>query len=123
MAKQRAKSLRFNDEEEAEIRSYVELTGEPEALVLERVALRGLRQERLERGLLSYLETRDSIHAASVGGITRHALLREAAERGMVVGDTSADDLFRDLAQVADLLGQERLAEAVRAAADAHHAP
>jgi hypothetical protein len=71
------------------------------------------REERLERGLLALVGGMSSSEAAGIAGMDRHAFLVRAAERGAVVGDTEPATLLRDLSQVADALGDERLAAAV----------
>jgi hypothetical protein len=113
--KTRAKSLRFSEAEEAEIRAYVAGTGEQEAVVIERVAMRGLREERLEKGLLAYAGGAASADAAAIAGIDRHSFLNRALERGITVLDDSPADLVQDLSRAATLLNDERLAAAVAA--------
>lgn len=108
-----ARTVRFTDGEVREIREYAELTGEQEAVVLARASLRGLREERFERGLLAYLGGLSSSEAAGMAGVDRHTFLLRAAERGAVVGDTEPATLLQDLSRVADLLGDDRLAAAV----------
>jgi hypothetical protein len=71
------------------------------------------REERFERGLLALVGGMSSSEAAGIAGMDRHAFLVRAAERGAVVGDTEPATLLRDLSQVADALGDERLAAAV----------
>lgn len=111
--KSKAKSLRFSEAEEAEIRAYVEFTGEQEAVVMERLAMRGLREERLERAVMAYVGGASSGEAAAIACISRHAFLTKALERGVVVLDDQPEDLVHDLSQAASLLGDERLAAAV----------
>ena len=64
-----ARTVRFTDGEVREIREYAELTGEQEAVVLARASLRGLREERFERGLLAYLGGLSSSEAAGMAGV------------------------------------------------------
>jgi hypothetical protein len=106
-------TVRYTEDEVHEIRQYAELTGEQEAVVLARASIRGLREERFERGLLAYLGGASSVEAAGIAGVDRHAFLVRAAERGAVVGDTEPATLLQDLARVADVLADERLAQAV----------
>lgn len=47
------KSIRLTEEEAAELREYLAATGEVEATVLKRAALRGLKELRLEQGILA----------------------------------------------------------------------
>jgi len=116
--KSRSTSLRFTEAEGSEISSYIQLTGEQEAVVLERVAMRGLREERIERALMAYVGGASSSEAAAIAGIGRHALLTRALDRGINLLDDQPEDLFRDLGQAAELLGDERLARAVSKARD-----
>ena len=108
-----ARTVRYTEDEVHEIREYAELTGEQEAVVLARASIRGLREERFERGLMAYLGGASSVEAATIAGVDRHAFLVRAAERGAIVGDTEPATLLQDLARVADVLGDERLAQAV----------
>jgi hypothetical protein len=108
-----AKTVRYTQDEIREIHEYAELTGEQEAVLLERASIRGLREERLERGLMVYLGGASASEAAHVAGLDRHTFLNVALERGVTVGDDDPGTLLRDLAQAADVLGDERLANAV----------
>jgi hypothetical protein len=108
-----ARTVRYTETEVREIREYAELTGEQEAVVLARASIRGLREERFERGLLAYLGGISSFEAAGIAGVDRHTFLVRAAERGAIVGDTEPATLLQDLSRVAEVLGDERLAAAV----------
>jgi hypothetical protein len=108
-----ARTVRYTEKEVREIREYAELTGEQEAVVLARASIRGLREERFERGLLAYLGGLGSSEASAIAGVDRHTFLVRAAERGAVVGDTEPATLLQDLTRVAEVLGDERLAAAV----------
>jgi hypothetical protein len=108
-----ARTVRYTENEVNEIREYAELTGEQEAVVLARASIRGLREERFERGLLAYLGGISSSEAASVAGVDRHTFLVRATERGAIAGDTEPATLLQDLSRVAEVLGDERLATAV----------
>jgi hypothetical protein len=108
-----AKTVRYTEDEIREIREYAELTGEQEAVLLERASIRGLREERLERGLMAYLGGASSSEAAHVAGLDRHTFLNVALERGVAIGDDDPATLLRDLAQAAEVLGDDRLADAV----------
>jgi hypothetical protein len=108
-----ARTVRYTENEVHEIREYAELTGEQEASLLARASIRGLREERFERGLLAYLGGASSREAADVAGVDRHSFLVRAAERGVSIGDTEPGTLLQDLARVADVLGDDRLAQAV----------
>ena len=108
-----ARTVRYTESEVREIREYAELIGEQEAVVLARASIRGLREERFERGLLAYLGGSSSSEGAAIAGVDRHTFLVRAAERGAIVGDTEPATLLQDLSRVADVLGDERLAAAV----------
>ena len=108
-----AKTVRYTEDEIREIREYADLTGEQEAVLLERASIRGLREERLERGLMAYLGGAGSSEAAHVAGLDRHTFLNVALERGVVMSDDDPGTLLRDLAQAAEVLHDERLANAV----------
>jgi hypothetical protein len=108
-----AKTVRYSQAEIREIREYADLTGEQEAVLLERASIRGLREERLERGMMVYLGGAGSAEAAHVAGMDRHTFLNAALERHLVVGDDDPGTLLRDLAEAAEALGDERLADAV----------
>jgi hypothetical protein len=77
--------------------------------------MRGLREERLEKGLLAYAGGAASADAAAIAGIDRHSFLNRALERGITVLDDSPADLVQDLSRAATLLNDERLAAAVAA--------
>lgn len=111
LSMKRAKTVRFTKEEEAEITSFVERTGEQEALVLQRSAIRGLREERFDRALLAYLHGASAAEAADLAGLDRHTFIDRALDRNVAV---TADSMLPELARVADYLGDQRLAEAVR---------
>jgi hypothetical protein len=108
-----ARTVWYTEEEVREIREYAQLTGEQEAVSLARASIRGLREERLERGLLAYLGRKSSSEAAAIAGLDRHTFLVRATERGAIAGDNEPPTLLQDLSRAADLLGDERLAAAV----------
>ena len=107
------KSIRLTEEEAASLRRYVELTGEVEANVLKRAALRGLGDLRLERAIARYLETGDSHKAGEIAGIGRAPFLWEAMERGVQIlrGPSRMEDTLQALGTE---LGDERLIAAGR---------
>jgi hypothetical protein len=113
--KTKPKSLRFSEAEAEEIREYLQLTGEPEAVLLERVAMRGLRQERLEKGFMALVGGASSSEAAAIAGIGRHAFLNEAIDRGLPLLDDTPEDMYHDLMKEAEATGNKRLAAAVAA--------
>jgi hypothetical protein len=108
-----ARTVRYTEDEVREIREYAQLTGEQEAVVLARASIRGLREERFERGLLAYLGGSSSSEAAAIAGLDRHAFLVRATDRGAIIGDSEPATLLQDLSRAADMLGDERLAAAV----------
>jgi predicted HTH domain antitoxin len=79
------KSIRLTEAEAAELRAYVVLTGEVEANVLKRAALRGLKDMRLEQAILAFIRGASSTEAAELAGIPRAVLLWELGERGVPV--------------------------------------
>jgi hypothetical protein len=115
-----ARTVRYTDEEVREIREYALLTGEQEAVVLARASIRGLREERFERGLLALLGGSGSTEAAVIAGLDRHTFLVRATERGATVGDTDPATLLADLSRAAEFLGDERLATAVETVSRSH---
>jgi len=111
--KTKPKSLRFSEAEQAEIRAFIELTGEQEAVVLERAAMRGLREERVERGLMAYLGGASSGEAAEVAGIGHVAFINKLLERGIKLLDDRPEDMLLDLSRPAEVFGDERLMAAI----------
>lgn len=105
--------MRYTEDEVREIREYAQLTGEQEAVVLARASIRGLREERFERGLLAYLGGTNSSEAAAIAGLDRHTFLVRATERGAIAGDNEPATLLQDLSRTADLLGDDGLTAAV----------
>jgi predicted HTH domain antitoxin len=79
------KSIRLTEQEAAGLRSYVDLTGEVEANVLKRAALRGLKDLRLDQAILNYMEHGDSYRAAEIAGVGRAEFLWLAMERGVTL--------------------------------------
>lgn len=109
------KSIRLTDDEAAGLHELVGATGEVEASVLKRAALRGLRAMRLEQGILVYLERRDSYEASRIAGLPRAALLWELGERGIVLGDGDPIEFLDGLAELAESFSDERLKAALEA--------
>lgn len=103
------KSIRLTNQEAAELREYVAVTGEVEAIALKRAALRGLRDLRLEQGILAYLDGRNSSEAAQIAGLPRAQFLQVLIDKGItLLGDPST--LGAELEMLAQRLGDERLA-------------
>src|SRR6266581_1087850 len=81
------KSIRLTEEEAADLREYLEITGEVEAVALKRAAVRGIRELRLAEAIRVYLEERDSGHAARIAGLPRAQFLHVLADKGISVLD------------------------------------
>ena len=105
----RTKSIRLTDEEASEVRDYAARTGEVEASVLKRAMLRGLREMRLDDGVLAYLDTRDSSYAAEIAGLPRAMFLQALMDKGVAVLD-GPSNLIEELRALARRLGDPRLA-------------
>jgi hypothetical protein len=106
------KSIRLTDEEAQELDDFVRESGEVEAAILKRAALRGLREDRVDRALLAYLRGEGTVKAAEIARTPRAAFIDLLADKGIRVLDepsTLADEL--DL--ISRLSGDKRLAEAV----------
>jgi hypothetical protein len=121
------KSIRLSDEETRELDELVRATGEVEAAVLKRAAMRGLRDERLDRAVLLYLQGAGSAEAAAVAQMSRSRFLELIADRGITVLEApsgvpeelkAAAALFGDegLAAVADVVERRRTTAAASAA-------
>lgn len=105
------KSIRLTDDEAAELRTYLGLTGEVEATVLKRAALRGLRELRLEQGLMAYLGGQGSAAAAEIAGLPRAAFLQVLVDRGIALLE-GPSDLATELELLGQQLGNDRLRSA-----------
>lgn len=117
------KSIRLTNEEVAELREYVEATGEVEASVLKRSAMRGLRELRLDEGILAYLEWRDSAAAADLAGLPRAEFLQALVDRGITIL-AGPSTLAPELDLLAGRLQDERLAQiATQMVASNHESP
>ncbi|MBI2911256.1 MAG: hypothetical protein HYY05_03880 [Chloroflexi bacterium] len=99
------------------MRQYLALTGEVEAAALKRAALRGLKELRLERAILSYLEDRDSAASADIAGLPRAGLLQLLIDKGVTLLDAPST-IPVELEALAARLGDERLASAATSLAD-----
>ncbi|MGE0541607.1 MAG: hypothetical protein AB7R89_15640 [Dehalococcoidia bacterium] len=106
-----AKSIHLTDDELAALDDLSAVTGEPAAAVLKRAALRGVKELRLEQGLLVYLQGADSADAAAIAGLPRAAFLDRLAERGipLLAGPST---LASELDYLARRFGSSRLAAA-----------
>ena len=105
------KSIRLTDDEAQELESFVRESGEVEAAILKRAALRGLREDRVDHGVLVYLRGEGTDRAAAIAHLPRARFIDLLAEKGIRVLDqpsTLADEL--DL--IAHLSKDQRLADA-----------
>jgi hypothetical protein len=107
------KSIRLNEEEARDLEELVQATGEVEASVLKRAALRGLRDERLDKAMLHFVNGASSSEAAALAHMPRARFLDLLADRGVAVLD-SPSTVPEELEAVAALLGDERLAEVAK---------
>jgi len=107
----RTKSIRLSEAEAAEFSTYASTTGEVEASVLKRAALRGLKELRLEQGILAYLEGQGSTDAAAVAGLPRAEFLQVLMLKGITVLD-GPSSLATELDALTRRLGNRRLSVA-----------
>jgi hypothetical protein len=100
----RTKSIRLTEEEEAQLRTYVEVTGEVEATALKRAAMRGLKDMRLEQGILAFLNQQGSSEAAAIAGLPRAVFLQVLIDKGVTIldGSPSMAEQLETLAEVFD---------------------
>jgi predicted HTH domain antitoxin len=77
------KSIRLTQEEASAVAEYVRLVGGSEASLLKEAALRGLREIRLSRGVLAYLDGASSDEAARIAGLPRAPFLQVLMDRGV----------------------------------------
>ena len=108
------KSIRLTEDEAAELRQYVDVTGEVEAAALKRAALRGLREMRVEQGILAFLRGQGSAEAAAVAGMPRAPFLQLLIDRGITVLDDPST-MAQELESLGKELGDQRLVAAARA--------
>ncbi|MGH2457649.1 MAG: hypothetical protein ACRDIY_02145 [Chloroflexota bacterium] len=107
-APMRTKAIRLSEDEAAEFSTYASTTGEVEASVLNRAALRGLKELRLEQGILAYLDGQGSADAAAIAGLPRAEFLHLLTLKGVIVlGGPSS--LATELDALARRLGNRRL--------------
>ena len=116
MAKGGAHSVRYGAAEEAEVAEYVKRTGESESAVLARTSLRGIRGEKLDRAISSYLNHRDLVAGSEEAGLSRAVFIRELISRGVVIFDHEPARFRHDLTRLAERTGNKVLGDAVRAA-------
>ncbi len=105
------KSIRLTEEEAADLREYLEITGEVEAVALRRAAVRGIRELRLAEAIRVYVEERDTEHGARVAGLPRAQFLHVLTEKGISVLE-GPSSLASELDGLARRFGDQRLAQA-----------
>jgi hypothetical protein len=104
------KSIRLTDEEANELDEVVRLSGEVEASVLKRAALRGLREDRIERAVLLYLRGAATSEAASFARVPRARFIDLLVDKGITVLE-SPSSLSEELDNIARLTNDKPLAE------------
>jgi predicted HTH domain antitoxin len=105
------KSIRLTEAEAADLREYLEITGEVEAVALKRAAIRGIRELRLAEAIRLYVEERDAGHGARVAGLPRAQFLHVLAEKGISVRE-GPSGLASELDALARRFGDQELARA-----------
>jgi predicted HTH domain antitoxin len=105
------KSIRLTEAEAADLREYLEITGEVEAVALKRAAIRGIRELRLAEAIRMYVEERDAGHGARVAGVPRAQFLHLLVEKGVSVLE-GPSQLASELEGLARRFGDQRLAQA-----------
>ena len=105
------KSIRLTEEEVAELREYLEISGDVEAVALRRAAVRGIRELRLAEAIRVYLEDRDAQYAARIAGLPRAQFLHVLTDKGISILDAPSS-LATELEALARRFGDERLAAA-----------
>jgi hypothetical protein len=111
----RTKSIRLSDEEQRLVELYLEITGEVEATFLKRAAMRGVREEMLERGLMAFIAGTNSSVAAQMAGVDRQTFLNALIEHKIPMTDESPDDMLDNLLRTSSDFGNDRLRQAVMA--------
>jgi hypothetical protein len=107
------KSIRLTDEEAHDLEELVQATGEVEASILKRAALRGLREERRDRAVLLFMDGASSSEAATFARMPRAGFIAHLADRGVAVLD-GATTVPEGLETLAGLLGDDELAQVAR---------
>jgi len=79
------KSIRLSETEAEEIAVYLDLVGGTEAALLKEATLRGLREIRLSRGILAYIEGVPPSEAARIAGLPRAPFLHALMDRGVAL--------------------------------------
>jgi len=105
------KSIRLTEEEIADLRAYIDITGEIEAVALKRAALRGIRELRLAEAVRMYVEERDSEHGSRISGLPRAQFLEVLANNGINILE-GPSSLASEVDGLARRFGDQRLAQA-----------
>lgn len=108
------KSIRLTEEEASELESFVRDSGEVEAAVLKRAALRGLREDRIDHAILAYIRGEGTDRAASIASVPRARFIDLLLEKGIRVLDQPSS-LADELDLVAQLTSDKRLGDAAEA--------
>ena len=103
-------SFRLTEEEAAELREYLDISGEVEAVALKKAALRGIRELRLSEAILLYINERETDRAARVAGLPRAQFLNVLAEKGISILEEPSS-LASELEGLARRFGNQRLAQ------------
>ncbi len=113
----RAHLVRFDPQDEVEVANYLATTDEPVSVVLARAIIRGIRAERLERGLLLYITDHDLDAAAIFAGLPRAIFIDELMNHGVTIMDGDPSDVVLDLGRlqegIKDPGAREAMANAV----------
>jgi predicted HTH domain antitoxin len=104
------KSIRLTEQEAADLREYLDITGEVEAVALKRAALRGIRELRLTEAIRVYLDERDTERGARIAGLPRAQFLHVLAEKGISVLE-GPSSLASELDGLARRFEDQRLAQ------------
>ena len=110
------KSIRLTDDEAHELEDLVRQSGEVEASVLKRAALRGLREDRLDKAVLLYLNGASVSEAATLARVPRARFIDLLAEKGILLleGPSSMPEELDLLARLSADSELGEVAEAVR---------
>jgi hypothetical protein len=108
------KSIRLTDDEANELDEVVRLSGEVEASILKRAALRGLREDRLERAVLLYLRGGGTSEAARFARVPRARFIDLLVDKGISVLE-GPSSLPEELDHVARLTNDRGLADVAAA--------
>ncbi|MGH7883412.1 MAG: hypothetical protein ACREN8_11015, partial [Candidatus Dormibacteraceae bacterium] len=93
----RTKSVRLSADEAQFVKDGVEMTGEVEASFLRRELMRGVRAERIERGVTAFVGGMPTYLAAQAAGMGRFEFIQELLERGIPLSNQTSESMFSDL--------------------------